>query len=68
MRERAPAPDPCSTPFLGRAALERQKAEGVRRRLACFVVDDPAVLLHGSEPIWRVTSQSLLQGIALLSF
>ena len=40
-------------PFLGRAALEAQVAAGVRKRLATFVVDDPAVILLGRETIYR---------------
>jgi len=40
-------------PFLGRAALEAQIAGGVRKRLATFVVDDPAVILLGRETIYR---------------
>ena len=39
--------------FLGREALVRQRTEGVRRRLASFVLDDPKVMLWGSEPIRR---------------
>jgi len=37
--------------FIGRAALERQKAEGVDRRRVLFKVDDPKVQLLGTEPI-----------------
>jgi 4-methylaminobutanoate oxidase (formaldehyde-forming) len=40
-------------PFLGRAALERQRAAGVQKRLAGFTVDDPAAVLLGRETIWR---------------
>jgi 4-methylaminobutanoate oxidase (formaldehyde-forming) len=40
-------------PFLGRAALERQRAEGLKKRLAGFTVDDPAVVLLGRETIYR---------------
>jgi 4-methylaminobutanoate oxidase (formaldehyde-forming) len=40
-------------PFKGRAAVERQKAEGVAKRLACFTVDDPDVVLLGRETILR---------------
>ena len=29
-----------STPFLGREALERQKTEGLKKRIACFTVDE----------------------------
>jgi 4-methylaminobutanoate oxidase (formaldehyde-forming) len=40
-------------PFLGRDALERQRSEGLRKRLACFTVDDPEVVLLGRETIYR---------------
>ena len=40
-------------PFLGRAALERQRAAGLKKRLACFTVADPEVVLLGRETIWR---------------
>jgi 4-methylaminobutanoate oxidase (formaldehyde-forming) len=40
-------------PFLGRAALEAQVKNGVPKRLATFVVDDPAVVLLGRETIYR---------------
>jgi glycine cleavage system aminomethyltransferase T len=36
-------------PFVGRAAVERVRAEGPRRRLASFVVDDPEAVLWGGE-------------------
>ncbi|EPY84720.1 sarcosine dehydrogenase, mitochondrial [Camelus ferus] len=39
-------------PFLGREALERQQAEGLRRRLVCFTVDEK-VPMFGLEAIWR---------------
>jgi 4-methylaminobutanoate oxidase (formaldehyde-forming) len=42
-----------SKPFLGRAALEKQKAAGVKRRLVIFVLEDPEPVLWGSEPICR---------------
>ncbi|KAL1468918.1 hypothetical protein MTO96_025147, partial [Rhipicephalus appendiculatus] len=38
--------------FLGRTALERQKADGLRKRIACFTLDED-VALHGLEAIWR---------------
>ncbi|KAM7092717.1 sarcosine dehydrogenase, mitochondrial isoform 4-T8 [Molossus nigricans] len=41
-----------STPFLGREALEKQRAEGLRRRLVCFTVDEK-VPMFGLEAIWR---------------
>ena len=37
--------------FLGRAVLERAKAEGVSRRLSCLTFDDPAVVAMGKEPL-----------------
>jgi sarcosine dehydrogenase len=47
-RTGADAPD-----FLGRAALEAQRAAGMKRKLVCLTVDNPDVPLHGSESIWR---------------
>ncbi|XP_069097661.1 sarcosine dehydrogenase, mitochondrial isoform X2 [Pleurodeles waltl] len=41
-----------STPFLGREALERQKEEGIRKRLVCFTIDEK-VPMFGLEAIWR---------------
>jgi len=29
-----------NTPFLGREALEEQKAEGLRKRLVCFTIEE----------------------------
>jgi sarcosine dehydrogenase len=40
-------------PFQGRAAIETQLAQGVRKRLATFTVADPAVILLGRETIYR---------------
>lgn len=39
--------------FVGRAVCERQHIEGVTRRLAAFVLEDPEVVLLGHEPILR---------------
>ena len=39
--------------FLGRDALNEQRQTGVRKRLACFTVDDPATVLLGRETIYR---------------
>uniref|UniRef100_UPI00398ECD40 sarcosine dehydrogenase, mitochondrial isoform X1 n=2 Tax=Pristiophorus japonicus TaxID=55135 RepID=UPI00398ECD40 len=39
-------------PFLGRKALERQKAEGLLKRLMCFTIDEK-VPMFGLEVIWR---------------
>jgi 4-methylaminobutanoate oxidase (formaldehyde-forming) len=40
-------------PFLGREALLKQRAAGVRKRLASFVVQDPKPVLWGGERIFR---------------
>jgi len=40
-------------PFLGREAVEKAKAEGARRRLVSFVVDDPEPMLWGGELLLR---------------
>jgi len=40
-------------PFLGREALLKQRAEGLKKRLACFTVDDPETVLWGRESIFR---------------
>lgn len=40
-------------PFLGRDAVAAQLAGGVKKRLAAFTVDDPAVILLGRETIYR---------------
>jgi 4-methylaminobutanoate oxidase (formaldehyde-forming) len=38
--------------FIGRAALERQKAQGIKRTLCAFVLDGDTPV-YGSEAIWR---------------
>ncbi|PYM66335.1 MAG: hypothetical protein DMD79_03100 [Candidatus Rokuibacteriota bacterium] len=42
--------------FAGRDALVRQKAEGIRRKLSCLTLDDPAWVALGGEPV-RVDSR-----------
>ena len=42
-----------NTPFLGRDALAAQKDGRLVRRLACFTIDDPEVVLLGRETIYR---------------
>jgi 4-methylaminobutanoate oxidase (formaldehyde-forming) len=37
--------------FVGREALVRQRAEGVRRKLACLTLADPAWVALGGEPV-----------------
>ncbi len=39
--------------FIGQEALERQRREGVRRRLVLFKLDRADRLLYHNEPIWR---------------
>jgi heterotetrameric sarcosine oxidase gamma subunit len=39
--------------FLGRAAVERARAAGARRKLVSFSVDDPDVMLWGGELVLR---------------
>jgi 4-methylaminobutanoate oxidase (formaldehyde-forming) len=39
--------------FSGRRAIEAQKAEGLRARLAFFTTDDPEIVLLGRETIYR---------------
>jgi sarcosine dehydrogenase len=42
-----------SLPFLGRDALLAQRSQPLGKRLACFTVDDPRVVLLGRETIYR---------------
>ena len=42
-----------NTPFLGREALLEQSQHGVLKRLVCFTVDDPKVILLGRETVYR---------------
>jgi len=39
------------TDFVGRGALLEQKAKGLTKRLVTFILEDPEVILWGSEPI-----------------
>lgn len=39
--------------FYGRAALEKQKSDGLTKMFATFTVDDPDVILFGRETIYR---------------
>ena len=40
-------------PFLGREAMEKAKTEPLRKRLVCFTLDDPEIVLVGRETILR---------------
>ena len=40
-------------PFKGRAALEQRKDAPLQKRLACFTIDDPEIILLGRETIYR---------------
>jgi len=42
-----------SRPFIGREAVLRQKASGIKRRLLTFALENEGRLLYGNEPIWR---------------
>jgi len=42
-----------NTPFLGREALVAQSGKPLAKRLGCFTVDDPAIVLLGRETIFR---------------
>lgn len=46
--------------FMGRAALEKIKAEGLKRKLCCLVFDDPQVAIMGKEPILAADGQRVL--------
>jgi glycine cleavage system T protein len=46
--------------FVGRSALERVRAEGVRRRLCCITLDDPSVVVMGKEPIYDPAGERVL--------
>jgi 4-methylaminobutanoate oxidase (formaldehyde-forming) len=39
--------------FLGRAAVEQSRAEGARRKMVSFVLDDPDVMMWGGELVLR---------------
>jgi dimethylglycine oxidase len=42
--------------FVGREALLGRKEAGPRRKLVCAVLDDPNVVVMGSEPVWADTA------------
>jgi 4-methylaminobutanoate oxidase (formaldehyde-forming) len=39
--------------FIGKTALLKQKEEGITRKLVMFTLEDPNIMLYGSEPIYR---------------
>ncbi len=39
--------------FIGKQALAAQKAQGINRKIVMFTMEDPEVMLYGSEPIYR---------------
>jgi 4-methylaminobutanoate oxidase (formaldehyde-forming) len=39
--------------FIGRDALKKQKEAGLRRKLVMFTLEDPDIMLYGSEPMYR---------------
>jgi aminomethyltransferase len=48
--------------FIGRAALEKQKAEGVRRVMVGLVMDDKGVLRHGQRVVTARGDGEILSG------
>lgn len=38
--------------FIGREALAQARERGLTRKLCCAVLDDPAVVVMGKEPVW----------------
>lgn len=38
-------------PFIGRDALLKQKAEGIKRKLSCLTLADPTAIAIGNEPV-----------------
>ena len=42
-----------NVPFIGREALEKQKADGVTKRMVQFALEDPEPLVYHNEPIYR---------------
>ncbi|HLH63479.1 MAG TPA: FAD-dependent oxidoreductase [Ktedonobacteraceae bacterium] len=46
--------------FLGKAALERIKAQGITRKLCCLVLDDPRAVALGGEPFLEVDRERVL--------
>lgn len=41
------------TDFIGKAALEKQKKEGLKKKLVMFTIDDSEPLIYHDEPIYR---------------
>jgi glycine cleavage system T protein len=39
--------------FIGKEALVKQKAEGIKKKLVIFTIDDPEPLIYHDEPIYR---------------
>ena len=39
--------------FIGKAALLKEKEAGIKRKLVMFTLEDPDIMLYGSEPIYR---------------
>ena len=39
--------------FIGKAALVKQKQEGIKQKLVIFTIDDPEPLIYHDEPIYR---------------
>jgi len=39
--------------FIGKAALVKQKEEGIKKKLVIFTIDDPDPLIYHDEPVYR---------------
>ncbi len=37
--------------FMGKESLKKQKAEGIKKKLCCLVLEDPNTIVFGNEPI-----------------
>jgi glycine cleavage system aminomethyltransferase T len=46
--------------FLGKEALERIKAEGIKRKLCCLVLEDPRAVALGGEPLLSADDERVL--------
>jgi glycine cleavage system aminomethyltransferase T len=44
-------------PFIGKEALEKEKAQGVRRQLSCLVLTDRDTVALGNEPVRAKTGE-----------
>jgi len=50
--------------FIGREALAKQKAEGLKRKLCCIVLDDDRTVALGKEPIRLAGEEKIIGWVA----